>query len=392
MKILHICLQAPYNDNWGYQDNLIPKYHRKAGHDVTVITTNTTQTGNRISIVETGDYFLPDGVHIIRLDYVRFFPRKIAAVLKYYRIHELLEELKPDFIMVHGLGNISVLQVYRYVKRCNPKCVVIADNHLDEYNANFPPGRKGSLLIFFYRLLNKKMQKVYSKVFGVTPCRVSYQERIFGIRPSKSGVLVMGGDDDKIHFGRKTEISEDIRKRYTIAEDDFLIITGGKIDEAKNIHLLMQAVNELDNAKVKLLVFGQANESFSATIGELAAGKNIRYIGWIDAEQVYDYFLAANLAVFPGTHSVLWEQACACGIPAVFKKWEGMDHVDVGGNCLFLYQNSSDEIKQVIDKIYRHKKLYQDMQAVSISKGRKTFSYRDIAKRAIEWNYDENFE
>ena len=236
------------------------------------------------------------------------------------------------------------------------------------------------------------MQKVYSKVFGVTPCRVSYQERIFGIRPSKSGVLVMGGDDDKIHFGRKTEISEDIRKRYTIAEDDFLIITGGKIDEAKNIHLLMQAVNELDNAKVKLLVFGQANESFSATIGELAAGKNIRYIGWIDAEQVYDYFLAANLAVFPGTHSVLWEQACACGIPAVFKKWEGMDHVDVGGNCLFLYQNSSDEIKQVIDKIYRHKKLYQDMQAVSISKGRKTFSYRDIAKRAIEWNYDENFE
>lgn len=64
----------------------------------------------------------------------------------------------------------------------------------------------------------------------------------------------------------------------------------------------------------------------------------------------------------------------------------------MGGNCLFLYQNSSDEIKQVIDKIYRHKKLYQDMQAVSISKGRKTFSYRDIAKRAIEWNYDENFE
>lgn len=41
MRIVHICLQAPYNDYWGYQDNLLPKYHRKSGHDVTVITTST---------------------------------------------------------------------------------------------------------------------------------------------------------------------------------------------------------------------------------------------------------------------------------------------------------------------------------------------------------------
>ena len=36
MKIVHIAPNAPYNDYWGYQDNLLPKYHKKLGHDVTV--------------------------------------------------------------------------------------------------------------------------------------------------------------------------------------------------------------------------------------------------------------------------------------------------------------------------------------------------------------------
>ena len=28
MKILHLCLDAPFNDDWGYQDNLLPKYQK----------------------------------------------------------------------------------------------------------------------------------------------------------------------------------------------------------------------------------------------------------------------------------------------------------------------------------------------------------------------------
>ena len=44
MKIVHIAPNAPYNDNWGYQDNLLPRYQKKLGHDVTVIITNKMHT------------------------------------------------------------------------------------------------------------------------------------------------------------------------------------------------------------------------------------------------------------------------------------------------------------------------------------------------------------
>ena len=29
MRIVHLCLEAPYTDLWGYQENLLGKYHRK---------------------------------------------------------------------------------------------------------------------------------------------------------------------------------------------------------------------------------------------------------------------------------------------------------------------------------------------------------------------------
>ena len=39
MKIVHVCLAGiGVTDGWTYQENLLTKYHKKLGHDVTIIT------------------------------------------------------------------------------------------------------------------------------------------------------------------------------------------------------------------------------------------------------------------------------------------------------------------------------------------------------------------
>jgi carbamoylphosphate synthase large subunit len=124
-------------------------------------------------------------------------------------------------------------------------------------------------------------------------------------------------------------------------------------------------------------------------IGKLSLNKNIHCIGWIPSEKVYDWFLASDLAVFPGTHSVLWEQAVACGVPCVFKHWDGMEHVDVGGNCKFLYNDSIDEIKNILLDIVKNKDNYEKMKNVAIKKGVNEFSYLEIAKRSINFSSSE---
>ena len=192
----------------------------------------------------------------------------------------------------------------------------------------------------------------------------------------------MGGDDDKIRFDEMPKLKEDIRKDLSLTDKDFIVVTGGKIDRTKNIHLLMQAVSELEG-KAKLIVFGQPNNEMENIINELSKDGNIRFLGWIPSDKAYDYFLASDLAVFPGTHSVLWEQACACGIPCVFKDWEGMHHVDTGGNCKFLHRDSTEEIKEVISEIIGSKEKYNEMKQVA-EKSKKDFFYSEIAKKAIE--------
>lgn len=193
----------------------------------------------------------------------------------------------------------------------------------------------------------------------------------------------MGGDDEKIRFSQQKEISARIRKENNISDNDLLIVTGGKIDSEKRIDVLMQAVAEIDCDSIKLLVFGKANEKSKEQIESLAKDKHIRYIGWITSDDVYNYFLAADLAVFPGTHSVLWEQACACGVPCIFRDWEGMRHVDVGGNAILLHQCDKEELKNVLVDLHLNKEKLQKMKSVAVNEAIPAFSYRRIAQMSV---------
>lgn len=37
MKVVHLCLGSFYPDNYSYQENLLPKFHKELGHCVEVI-------------------------------------------------------------------------------------------------------------------------------------------------------------------------------------------------------------------------------------------------------------------------------------------------------------------------------------------------------------------
>jgi len=385
MKIVHLSLEAPYNEGWGYQENILPKYQVKAGHDVTLVITNMENCeGGGQKEVPTSDYISPDGFRVIRLDYIHYKPAKLAFVFKYYKIYDLLKETKPDFIMVHGLKSFSVIQVVRYLKKVNPSCKVVADNHSDCYNGGYLLKDKLSTKLFVkaVRTLNKRVQKYYTKVFGVTPLRCNFARDVFGIKEDKLDLLPAGADDEKIDYNNKEKVREQIREKHNIDVDDFLIVTGGKIDNEKNIDKLMEAVTEISNDSIKLLVFGKCSDDVKEKVERLAEHKAIRYIGWIDSEETYDYFIASDLVFFPGSHSVMWEQAVACGVPCVFKHYDFMHHCDVGGNCKFLYDDSLEGIKNLIEEII-DPQIYCEMLKIAESDLKKQFLYSQLAEKII---------
>lgn len=380
MKIVHICLACFYYKGMGYQENLLPKYHKKSGNDVTVITTDMSNFEKyNVAVNTASDYVDSDGInvrHVKRSNRYGYYSR----FNDYDGVYDELDAEKPDIIFVHGGQFIALKDVIKYVRH-NPDTKLYIDNHGDYYNADISNIKKKIVQKYIYGYWIRRAVKYTEKFWGVTPWRCQYLNEVYGVPKSKIDLLVMGGDDEKINFEKMPQLKADIRKELNLTADDFVIVTGGKIDRAKNIHLLAEAVSHLDG-KAKLVVFGKPDSEMENELSKFGNNKNFRFLGWIPSDKAYDYFLASDLAVFPGTHSVLWEQACACGIPCVFKHWEGMHHVDTDGNCIFLYKDSSEEIKDVLNGIINDSNKYNEMKCAA-EKSKKNFFYSEIAKRAI---------
>lgn len=382
MKIVHLAPNSPYNDNWGYQDNLLPKYHKRLGHDVTLIITNSMHKDGKIVETDCADYISKDGVRIIRLTKRKYFSKILTNLRSKMDVMPYLKEIQPDFVFFHGLISTTIFDVIKYKKKINPNCVIVQDNHLD-YNIG-----KSKNLIFkdkiirgYYRRLNRKTIKHIACVYGVTPWRKQYAEEYFKIPATKTDVLLMGADDDEMNIKSRYDIRYKLRQQYDIGENTFLVISGGKIDKKKNIHLLIEACKDLNG--VKLMIFGQIDNEILHEVEKDIDNKKIIYLGWLNSSEIYKYFYAADLAFFPGQHSVLWEQACASKIPCVFKSWEGMYHVNNGGNSDFINNVSVVNIKEKISELCFTPK-YFNMKKVADSKATDIYLYSNIAKKSLE--------
>ncbi len=379
MKVLHLCLGNFYIDNYSYQENMITKYHKEMGYDVKILASLVTfdSNGNLSYLDEASEYVNSDGIPVTRLNYkkpTKFYKR----FRRYVGTFEEIERFAPDVLFIHEFQFMDIDKVVKYIK-LHPEVKVYVDNHADFSNSATNFLSKNILHKIFWYRCGKLIEPYAKKFYGVLPSRVEFLKNVYKINPNKIELLVMGADDKLAAEAAKPEKVKALRDKYKIADDDFLIVTGGKIDLFKTqTLLLMEAVNRMKNPKVKLLVFGSVVNELKEKINALCSDR-VKYIGWIKSDDSYDYFAASQLAVFPGRHSVFWGQVAGQGIPMIVKYWDGTDDVDLGGNLMFLYKDSVDEIENSINAAIKN---YDAMKKVAEDKAY-VFSYRDIAKRSI---------
>ena len=389
MKVVHICLNGPYNEGWNYQDNLLPLYHKLLGNEVSVITSpfvsDLASGGVRYCGSET--YVDGNGVKIIRL-LQAFSSRsvKMFKIRKYKKLYQTLSVEVPDIVFIHACQFLDIYTVKKYLKK-HPQVVAYMDNHADFSNS--------ARSWFSYHIMHRIVWKHGAQAilpyirmyYGVIPARVDFIQKMYDIPEEKSKLLVMAADDRLVEKYDNESSKKEVREKYHIDAEDFLIVTGGKFDHAKKqVFLLMQAVEKIAAAgkKVKLLVFGSIVDDMKNEFMEIVDNRFVQYIGWINVEDSYQVFAAADLVCFPGRHSVFWEQVAGQGIPMLVKYWEGTTHVDVGGNCKFLMEDSVQEIYEKLTEIIDNKEVYDQMLKVAVEKGKKVFSYRTIARESIE--------
>jgi 1,2-diacylglycerol 3-alpha-glucosyltransferase len=383
LKILHICLASFYIDNYSYQENMLPKFHKKNGFDVEIIASLVTfdENGKVCLKRNSTNYVNEYGIPVTRLEYKKF---KISKRLRrYVCTYEAIKKSNPDIIFIHGCQFFDIKCVVKYVKQ-NSQVRVYVDNHADFSNSARTWISKNILHKIIWKRCAHLIEPYTIKFYGVLPARVDFLKNVYKLPEEKIELLVMGADDEKISEARNENTIEMIREKYNIKKEDFLIMTGGKIDQNKpQTLLLMEAVKELNLKNVLLIVFGSIIPEFKEKI-ELLLCDSVKFIGWVDSNDTYKYFNAAELVVFPGKHSVFWEQVVGLGKPCIFRYMEGFTHIDLSGNCKFLYCDSVEEIKSIINEIVTNKKIYENMKKNAFEKGNDEFCYSEIAQKSIK--------
>lgn len=383
MKILHLCICGEYTENWSYQENLIPKYHKKMGYDVTIVASPLSFSAdgrNTISVPE-GMHFLSDGTKVLRLPFAKRLPSKIS---KRFRIMEnlypiLLEE-NPDIIFVHGVQTKEIKNIKRYMINF-PTTKLFIDNHADFSNSAKSFISKTILHGVVWRFYAKKIEKYVDKFYGVLPARTDFLVDMYKLAPEKVELLIMGGDDEYIDKYSNYDICRNyLQETFSIDKDDFVIATIGKIDIAKKeVFNLIKSVNSFRKHKIKLLIFGSVIDELKSEFDSLIDNDKIIYGGWLNNEQFYKIFNGIDLCAFPGRHSVYWEQCVSIGKPIIARRWEGTEHINVNDNVIFIEKGSSEELTIAIEKMMKNYPVFKDRA----EKSQKEFKYSEISKRSI---------
>lgn len=378
MKIVHLCLSCFYIDDYSYQENMLPKYHVKQGHEVTVIASlcSFDENGQGCLLQEASSYWNKDGYKVIRLNYKK--PRKLNRIFRHYSgFKKTLFNEAPDIIFMHGPSFGDTPIVRQYIKK-HPATKLFTDNHADYINSATNFLSKKILHPIIWRHYAKVVEPYMEKCFGVTPQRCRFLKEMYHINPKIVEFLPMGVDDDVIPQNRE-ELRNQVRKNLGVGTDDFLIMTGGKIDERKNTHVLLEAIKLLNNAKIHLVICGTLTPQMQYLKERIDINNNINYLGWCNAQQVMENMIASDMACFPGTHSTLWEQAVGVGLPSIFKKWNEMEHVNVNGNCLLINGEDAEELAGSIQCIIDTYPKFKELASVASD----SFKYSSISKKAI---------
>jgi 1,2-diacylglycerol 3-alpha-glucosyltransferase len=338
MKIVMLC--DLYVEELRYQENLLAKYYRKHGHDVTIVASTFRNAFDyeadrydpRIPASQTWD----GDVKVIRLPYAL---NVLNRLRRFAGIGELLDREKPDLIFVHDI-HLNLAEAARY-KRDHPGCRVILDYHADYANS----AKNWLSLNVLHRLIRRRFfhryRRFVDRIYPVVPGSRVFLNEVYGVPYEEMEILPLGADSDAAKSVIDSRVGAVIRADLAIPDDAVVVFTGGKLTPSKQTHLLLEAVASLQDPTLHVLVVGDAGPEHRPykrrLVDQCRDNPRVHFVGWVSSEDVYAYMNAADFAVFPASQSVLWQQALSMGLPLIVGS--GTHRGDQDPSYMNLYDN-----------------------------------------------------
>lgn len=372
MKIVHIT--GIYVDGWGYQENLLPQYQQRAGHDVVVVADNdhlTYMNNPKLAeeIIKKGNEYVSNGIKVYK---IKTCINTITTSFFCKGLYSILEKEKPDMIFHHNV-NVSTLTVAARYKRRYPSVRLYVDNHVDWINES----KNRIWHVLFYGLIMPSQVRLLGNrvdyYIGVTPLRCKYLSQVFKVPIQKVRFLPIGCDTEQAMEIVKE--GDELKKEYSLPANSFVVASGGKIDRTKGTLELIASCDELRKTGIdlSLVLFGKIDNEVA-----VVAEKHdwIICLGWCDRVKTLSILKMADVACWPWLHTTLIEDSVACGTPLVVKMSDNVSHFACEGAGVFMECGDKDELLKALIEVKTNHSLYRN----NVLKARDKYSYSNLIK------------
>ena len=383
MKILHI--EDMFFPDAGYQLNLLAKYQKQQGHQVIIITAVLDEIKGCVN-----SFFGTEGLEDRDAQYrqtadvpiIRVKPRwkrllSGRVIFNYKRLMQIVQQVEPDVVFVHGNDTFTGIQFTIHQKK--KRIPLVLDSHmLDMASKN--PFQK--LFKWFYRHWITPIL-VKQKIPVIRTQDDDYVQKRLGIPLSQCPWISVGSDTMLFHPDE--QVRAQFRQENGIAENDFVVVYTGKLDESKGGKLLAKAFLEpFETEKnVVLLVVGNTSGEYGQEVEELFQQSKNRIIRFPTQKymDLAPFYQAADLSVFPKQCSLSFYDAQACGLPVVSEDNNiNVERCSHENGLNFKAGDVEDFRKQMLEVIQLTEEEYSRMSKNAFEFVAKNYDYARISE------------
>lgn len=232
------------------------------------------------------------------LDFIKRAMRKITKndnIVPYYykKAFERIKEHSFDYILAEGSEERCFNQLLKHSQY--KKEQLIAHIH-------------------YHRLAETQIDACFGTIIAISDfVKKQWLKTSMDKQEKDVKVLMNGIDLAKFDKEITEEEKQKIRATYHLKKEDFVVLYCGRITQVKGVKELVQAMQQIPDKTVKLLIVGSPNFAIgknSAYLKEIKKmakqdKERIHFTGYVDNAQLYKYYKAADLMVVPS----LWEEA-----------------------------------------------------------------------------------
>lgn len=315
------------------------KILQELGYDVVVIANYDNYNGKL------------DNINVEMLD-IRFTrsPFTLQNIKAFKKLNKYVKENKIDLIHCHTpVGGV----VGRIVGKLNNIKTVIYTAH----GFHFFDGAPKLNWLIYYPV--EKFLSRYTDIL-ITINQEDYNRAKNKFYAKKvEHIPGVGIDIEKIENIKVDRVKK--RKELGIEKDDILLLSVGELNKNKNHQIVIKALAELKNKKIKYFIAGKGilKEELENLIKDYGLEKNIKLLGY--RNDIYELCKMSDIFIFPSLREGLGMaglEALAAKLPIIGTHIHGMkDYIENNKNGFCIRKNDKKELRIAIETLINNKKL-----------------------------------